>query len=151
MPILEQITKDFIQARKSGDANGVSTLSLLRAALKNREIELRGKGKELNDDIVLEVIVSEVKQRRDSIVSYAEAGRQDLVEQEESELSILKKYLPEQLSEEEIRTLVLEAISSTGATSVKEMGKVMGVLMPKVKGKADGGKVSAIVKGALSE
>ena len=97
----------------------------------------------------MSVVQKEAKQRRDSIEEFTKAGRQELADKEQKELEILQKYLPEQLSEEEIKKLVDEAISQTGASNISDMGKVMGALMPKIKGKADGSLVSKIVKESL--
>ncbi|HEX7042817.1 MAG TPA: GatB/YqeY domain-containing protein [Patescibacteria group bacterium] len=113
------------------------------------EIQKGGAGYEATDEDVLFVINKEAKQRRDSISEFEKAGRQELVDKEKAELKILETYLPEQLSEEEIKKLVDEAVSSTGASSPSDMGKVMGALMPKTKGKADGNLVSRLVRDAL--
>ena len=112
----------------------------------DKELE---KESQLEDDQIIDVISSEAKKRREAIVEFQKGSRQDLVEKEAEELEILGKYLPEQLPEEEIRKLVEEAISKTGAKEIKDMGKVMAELMPKVKGKAEGSLVSKIVKESL--
>ena len=104
----------------------------------------------LNDDEVISVISSEIKKRKDAIVLYKKGNRQELVDKEKKEIEILQKYLPEQLSLEEIRKLIEESIANVGATNIKEMGKVMADLAPKVKGKADGGEVSKIIKELLN-
>lgn len=126
-----------------------SVLRLLLSAINYYEIQKGGAGYEATDEDVLHVLQKEVKQRKESIEQFKAGGRQDLVDKETSELKLLETYLPEQMSEEEIRTLVKEAISQAGATSVQDMGKIMSALMPKVKGKADGGLVSKIVKEEL--
>lgn len=113
------------------------------------EIQKGGAGYEATDEDVLAVIQKEVKQRKDSIESYEKAGRQDLVDKEKAELSILETYLPKQMGEDEIGKLVEETIGEIGASSPADMGKVMSALMPKTKGKADGGMVSKIVKEKL--
>lgn len=123
-----------------------SVLRLLLSAINYYEIQKGGAGYEATDEDVLAVIQKEAKQRRDSIEQFKNAGRQELVDKETKELEILKKYLPEQMSNEEIKKLVIEAIKETNASSIQEMGKVMAALMPKIKGKADGGLVSRIVK-----
>ncbi|WP_316481234.1 GatB/YqeY domain-containing protein, partial [Enterococcus faecium] len=104
---------------------------------------------DLTEEEELTVLSREMKQRRDSLHEFEEAGRDDLAEKVKSEIVIVEKYMPEQLSDEEIRQLVQEAITQTGASSMKEFGKVMGAIMPKVKGKADGNQVNAIVKELL--
>ncbi len=149
-PMFEKIQTNLMDAQKSGDVVGVSTLRLLLSACKDRMIELRPLGKELDDGEVLGVIGKQVKQRRESIDEYEKGDRSDLVAKEQAELTILVAYLPTQLTAEEVRQLVDEAIKAIGAKSVAEMGKVMGVLAPKIKGKADGGEVSKMVKELLS-
>lgn len=143
-----KILEDLKTAMKSGDKVGTSVLRMLNSEIKNREID---KGASLSDDLVMDVIVSQVKKRRDSIEAYEKGGRQDLVEQEKSELDILSKYLPEQMSKDEIRKIVADAINELGAGNQSELGKVMGVLVPKLKGKADNTLVSRIVKEELSK
>jgi len=124
----------------------LSTIRLLNADIKNVEIM---KKAELTDEEVIAVIQRQIKSRKDSIEQYGKGGRRDLVEKEEKEAAVLLDYLPEQLSDEELKTLVEEAIRETGATSPKDMGKVMGALMPRVKGKAEGGRVSKMASELL--
>ncbi|MBI4091452.1 GatB/YqeY domain-containing protein [candidate division WWE3 bacterium] len=145
----EKFKNDLNVALKLGDELRVSTLRFLLSGVKNREIELRPLGKELTDDEVLNVLNKQVKQRNESIIEFEKAGREDLVEKESSELEILKTYLPEQMSEGQIQKLVDEALRETGGQSLSAMGKVMSVLMPKVKGRADGSVVSRIVREKL--
>jgi uncharacterized protein YqeY len=140
------IQEDTKTALKAGDKVRVGTLRLLSAAIKNREIEM---GKEATDDDVRAVAIKEAKRRRESIEAYRSAGREELAAAEEAELEILKPFLPEQLSEAELSALIDEALASTGATSPKEMGKVMGAVMAKAKGKADGTVVQELVKAKL--
>ena len=142
----ERLAADMKQAMKSKDKLKLSTIRLIRSEIKNAEIE---KGELLSEDEVTGVLARELKKRRESMVLYEEGGRPELVEKEGKEAAILEAYLPEQLSPEEVEAFVNEAIEATGAQSVKEMGKVMGVLMPKVKGRADGNVVSGIVKAKL--
>jgi len=142
----ERLADDMKEAMKSKDRLKLSTIRLVRAEIKNAEIE---KGESLNEDDVTGVLARELKKRRESMVLYEEGGRPELVEKEGKEAAILEEYLPEQLGHEEVEALVDEAIEATGAGSVKEIGKVMGVLMPKVKGRADGTVVSGIVKAKL--
>lgn len=146
MSLVNQIEQDLISALKSHDETQSSTLKLLKSAIKNKEIAL---GKELTDMDIQEIVVKEIKQRRDSITQYQQGGREDLVKKEQAELDILQNYLPEQLTEVEISKFVEEAIAKTNATSPSDMGKVMAALMPQVKGKADGSLVSQIVKEKL--
>ncbi len=136
-------------AMKDRDARRVGTLRLLVAALRNEEIAKMKKGEGLTDDEAIAVISREVKKRRDSIEQYGAAGRADLVTQEQAELDILSSYLPAQMGEDEVRTIVAATIAEVGATSTKDIGQVMKALMPKVKGKADGGMVNKIVKEKL--
>ena len=142
----ERLADDMKEAMKSKDRLKLSTIRLVRAEIKNAEIE---KGESLNEDDVTGVLARELKKRRESMVLYEEGGRPELVEKEGKEAAILEEYLPEQLGHEEVEALVDEAIEATGAGSVKEIGKVMGILMPKVKGRADGTVVSGIVKAKL--
>lgn len=144
----EQIEKDFIEAYKSHEELKVSVLRMLKSSIKNAEIE---KKTELNDSDVIAVIKKEVKQRKDSIEAYKEAGRNDSVEQENKEMELLSSYLPSQMSEEEIRTIAEEAITQTNASGMQDMGKVIGNIMQKHGDSVDGGTVSKIVKELLSK
>ncbi len=146
MPLIEKIEEDFKNALKSGERLKISVLRLLKSALKNKEIELQ---RPLTDDDCLSVISSQIKQRRDSIEQYDKAGRSDLAQNEKAELDILAGYLPRQLSQEEIDQLIMETIKEIGARGLKDMGAVMKVLMPKVKGGADGKIVNQRVKEIL--
>lgn len=146
----EQLSKDLITAMKAKDEVKVGVLRFLQSAIKNAIIEYRAKGKEMGDAEVLEVIAKQVKQRNDSIAQYKNGGREDLVQKEEAEKVILQSYLPAQMSEDEVCALVKEAVAATGAKGPQDMGKVMAVLMPKVKGKANGQMVSRLVKEALT-
>ena len=121
-----------------------------RARLASKRVKAGGAGYEASDEDVMSVIQKDAKQHNDSIEQFKNAGRQDLVDKEIKELEILKNYMPEQLNEEELRKLAKGAISQTGAKSINDMGKVMGILMPKLKGRADGSLVSKIVKENLS-
>ena len=127
-----------------------SVLRMLLSAINYYEIQKGGAGYEASEEDILGVIQNQAKQRRDSIEQFKAAGRQELVDKETKELEILSVYLPAQMTEEEITKLVKEAIAQTGASSMADIGKVMGALMPKVKGKADGNLVSGIVKKELS-
>ena len=148
--LIEKIQNDLTDAQKKKSELNVSTLRFLLSAVKNREIELRPLGKDISDIEVLPVIAKQAKQRKESIVEFQKAGRKDLVEKETAELSILESYLPAQLSEDEVRVLVDEAVSQTEASSISDVGKVMALLMPKVRGKVDGSLVSRLVKERFS-
>ena len=123
---------------------------MLLSAINYYEIQKGGAGYSASEEDVLSVVQTQVKQRRDSIEQFKNAGRQELADKEQKELEILQVFLPEQLSEEEVLKLVKEAISQTNANSITDMGKVMGALMPKVKGKTDGNLISSIVKKELT-
>lgn len=127
-----------------------SVLRMVLSAINYYEIQKGGAGYEATDEDVMAVIQKEAKQHNDSIEQFKNAGRQDLVDKETDELEILKQYLPEQMGKDEIRKIVDETISQTGAKSISDMGKVIGILMPKTKGRADGNLVSKIVKENLS-
>ena len=145
----QQIHEELVAAMKAHDEVKKSTLRMLFSAIQYCEMSKGKAGYEATDEDVLGVIQKEVKQRKDSIEQFEKGGRKDLVDKEKAELTLLETYLPKQMDENEVRDLVKEAISQSGTTSVSEMGKIMGVLMPKVKGKADGGLVSKIVKEEL--
>ena len=144
----ETIEQDLIEAMKSHTENVVSVLRMLKSAIHNAEIQ---KQKELADEDISGVIQSQIKQRNDSVDLYEKGNRQELAQKEKTEIEILKKYLPEQMDETQIREIVKKAISDTNAASIQDMGKVMGAIMPQVKGKADGSLVSKIVKEELSK
>ncbi len=144
---LQQTLKESMLAR---DALKTSVLRMLISAITYHEIQKGGAGYEATEEDVLKVIEKEAKQRKDSIEQFTAANRPELVEKEQQELALLQVYLPEQMGEEEITQLVKAAIAESGATTMQDIGKVMGALMPKVKGKADGGLVSKIVKEHLS-
>lgn len=165
MSLKEKIAEDFKKFLKEKKENEVSTLRMLNAAIFNKEKEKRyrlskekpdlkesdlEKESQLTDEEITEVIFSEVKKRKEAIVEFEKGKRQDLVEKERKEKEILKKYLPEQLSEEEIKKIAKEIIEKIKAEDMKDLGKVMGNLMPKLKGKAEGSLVSKIVKELLT-
>lgn len=147
MLLIEQINQDYIEALKAKDEVKVSTLRLVKGAIHNAEIEA---GKPLDETSVGQVIAKQNKQREESINEYKKGGREDLAQKEQAEIEILKKYLPQQLSDEKITEIVQKAIAETHASSIADMGKVMGKVMADAAGKADGGKVSQIVKEKLS-
>jgi uncharacterized protein len=142
----QRISDDMKSSMKSGDKRKLGVIRLLMAAIKQREVDERI---ELDNDQVLAVLDKMVKQRRDSIEQYEKAGRDELAAQEKFEIEVLQDYLPEALSEEEITDLIKQAMADSGAESMRDMGKVMGQLKPKLQGRADIGAVSAKVKQLL--
>lgn len=161
----EKIQNDLTEAVKKEEKLESLVLRSLSAAILNKEKEKRyklskekpdlkveelEKESQLTDEEVIEVISSEVKKRKEAILEFEKGKREDLVSKEKKELEILEKYLPEQLSEEEIKKIAEEAIKKIGATEIKDMGKVMAELMPQIKGRAEGAKVSQIVKELLT-
>lgn len=149
--MLKQQLKDQLkEAMIAKDSLKTSVIRFILSGITYYEIQKGGAGYDATDEDVMAVINKEAKQRKDSITEFEKAGRQELAEKEKAELSVLESYLPEQMGEEEVKTLVQDAVSSTGAAGPQDMGKVMGALMPKVKGKADGALVSRLVREALS-
>ena len=147
MNLKSVITEDMKNAMRSKDINRLGTIRLLLAAIKQKEVDERI---ELTDTQVITIVEKMIKQRKDSISQFTTAKRQDLVDQEMSELLLLETYLPAQLSEEEILAKVKQTIEASGAVGPQDMGKVISILKPELAGQADMGKVSAIVKAALS-
>jgi len=147
MSLQEQISAALKDAMRARDETKMTTLRLVLTAIKKREKEARSL---LEDQEVISVITSQIKQRRESIEQYRKAGREDLAQTEENELQILQGYMPEQVSEEEISTTLDEIIAEVGAVSMKDMGKVMKAAMAKLAGKAEGGAINAMVKAKLS-
>ena len=141
------ITNDMKLALKAQDKSALKAIRMILGAIKQKEIDERI---ELNDGQVMAVIQKMVKQRKDSISQFSDAGRTDLVEVEEAELSIINNYMPKQLSEAEIEVAVVKAISDSGADSMKDMGKLMGILKGQLNGQADMGLVSQLIKSKLS-
>jgi uncharacterized protein YqeY len=146
MSLKDRLLSDMRTAMKQRDSERKSVLSMARAAVLQIE---KDKKIELDDQGVIEVIAKEIKSRREAIELFKQGGRQDLVDKNEREIEILSEYLPPQLSEAEIRKLIQEIIAKTGAAGMKDMGKVMGAVMPQVKGKADGGTVNRLVNEML--
>ncbi|MCL0311651.1 GatB/YqeY domain-containing protein [Apilactobacillus sp. TMW 2.2459] len=146
MSIANSLMTDLKNAMKAHDKVKLTVVRMLKASLMNEKIKL---GHDLSDEEEITVVSREAKQHKESIDEFKEAGRDDLVEQQEAELSILKDYLPKQLSEDEINQVVSEAIEQVGASNMSDFGKVMGAVMPKVKGKADGNLVNQAVKSQL--
>ena len=147
MTLRERVNEDVKAAMKAREAERLGTLRLLTAALKQREVDERIT---LDDAGVVAVIEKMLKQRKDSIAQYEQAGRQDLADAEKREVAILSAYLPQQLSEAELAAAVAKAVAESGAKSPADMGKVMAIVKPLVAGKADMGKVSALVKARLA-
>jgi len=163
--IKETIKSDLSVSMKQDDEMGRSTLRMLLAAILSKEKEKRYKISKLEpglaevdlqkksglkDEEIIEVIFSEIKKRKDAVIMFRQGNRAELAEKEEKEIRILQKYLPEQISEEELKKMAKSAVDNVGAKSLKDMGKVMAEIMPKIKGKADAGSVSKIVKELLS-
>ena len=140
----QQLKEELKDAMLAKDAVRTSVLRMLISAIGYFEIQKGGAGYEATDEDVMAVIQKDVKQRKDSIEQFKAGNRQDLVDKETAELALLQKYLPEQMGKDEIKQLVTNAISQTGATSLQDIGKVMAVLMPQVKGKADGDRKSVV-------
>lgn len=160
----ERLKKDMVEAMKTGDRLKRMVLGTLWAAIKNRELNKRGsesrtvtdlvkweEAGQLNDEEVREVIASEVKKRKESVEQFTSGGRSDLAQQEQREIGVLSAYLPEQLGEDEIKREVRTAILQLGAKDPKEMGKVIGAVRAKLKGRVDGGLVSKIAKELISK
>lgn len=145
----QKIQEDLQSAMIARDDLRLSTLRMLKSAIQYYEIQKGGAGYEATDEDVIDVIGREIKKRKESIAMYKQGGREESAQNEQKELDILKSYLPEQMPEEEVRKLIEETIQQTGATSIQDMGKVMGALMSKIKGKADSSLVSNIVREAL--
>jgi uncharacterized protein YqeY len=143
----QNITDAMKTAMKAGEKKRLGVIRLIQAAIKQIEVDTR---EELDDTQVLAVLDKMVKQRRDSAQQYTDAGRDELAEQENYEITVLQEYLPEALGDDEIEALIRSAIADTGASSMQDMGKVMGVLKPKTQGRADMGAVSAKIKAILT-
>jgi uncharacterized protein len=146
LALIDDLNSALKEALKSRDELKLSAIRMIKASLKNKEIEMMGK---LTDEDILSTLSTMAKQRRESIEQYTNAGRTDLADRESRELEIIQSYLPKQLSAEEVDSLIRSAISEAGATSANDMGKVMKVLMPRVKGVADGKFVNQRVKELL--
>jgi len=146
MSLKDLLTEAMKAAMKAKQADRLSTIRQLRSAIKNKEIEL---GKELDDEAVISVIGTQVKQRREAAQMYRDNARPELADKEETELAVLQEYLPAQLSEDEIRTIVVEVIAEVGATTLKDLGKVMPQVMARTKGAAEGKLVNQLVRKEL--
>lgn len=148
MSLKERLQEDWKQALKAKEKSKAETISMARAAVLQVE---KTDGNKLSDEQVIEVLAKEVKQMREAILEFEKGNRQDLVDKANEEIEILLGYLPQQLSEEEISEIVRQAVDEVGAGSIKDMGKVMALIMPKTKGRADGKLVSQIVKQYLNK
>ena len=150
MSLKDQVSEDIKTAMKSKDKVRLETVRSIKKVLIEKESTIRGQGQEtLTEAQELEILIQLAKQRRDSIEQYQKAGREDLADQEKAELAIIEEYLPKQLSDEEVSVIIDEIITQVGASSAKDMGKVMGQAMQRLKGQADGKKVQELVKAKL--
>jgi uncharacterized protein YqeY len=151
MGLRDQINDSLKEAMKTGDKRRVSTLRLINSAIKDRDIQNRTQGPDagVSDTQIVEVLAKMVKQRQESLEIYEKAGRDELAAQEREEIRIIQSYMPKQLSEEEVKSVIAAVIKEVGATSVKDMGKVMGALKAKYSGQMDFAKAGAVIKGLL--
>ena len=143
MSLLNRLTEELKEALRAGNHIKLSVIRLLKSSIKNREIE---KMAPLTDEEIIDIIMTALKQRRESIEQFQKGGREDLVQKEKSELEVLQTFLPQQLSEEELVSEVQAVIREVGASSPKDMGKVMKIVMVRVRGRAEGARVSSLVK-----
>ena len=151
MSLKERIGEDIKSAMKARDKIRLETVRGIKKAILEKEVSLRPKGIDsLTEQQEIELLAQQAKQRRDSIEQFTKAGRDDLADKEKQELAILETYLPKQVDDSELESIVDEIIASVGATSAKDLGKVMGAAMKQLKGKADGKKIQALVKSKLS-
>ena len=146
----ERFTADMKEAMKAGDKGRLGAIRLIQAALKDKDIEARGAGKEpLSDEEILALLQKMVKQRQESIAMYEQGGREELAQQERNEVEVISSYLPKQMDEAETKAAIQAAIAETGAASMKDMGKVVGALRAKYAGRMDFAKASGLVKDML--
>ncbi len=143
MTIYEQLKADMVEAMKSKDKNTLTVIRMVKSAMDLEHID---KKRELNDELAIDVLSKEVKTRRESLECFKEAGRNDLVESLEQELAVLEKYLPQPLSLEEVEAIIADAVKEVNPTSMKDMGRIMGIVTPKVKGRFDLKQVSTMVR-----
>jgi hypothetical protein len=148
MSLLDRLNDDMKQAMKNKEKEKLTTIRMVKSALQNEGIKLQQQS--LSEEDELTVLTRELKQRKDSLLEFEKAGREDLVDKIKGEIAVLEEYLPQQLSEEELTAVIKQAIADTGAASKADMGKVMGAVIPKVKGKADGSLVNKLVSQLLS-
>ena len=147
MILVETLDKEIIEAMKAKDSVCLATLRGVKGAMKLQSIDHK---KEINDELLIDVVSKEIKTRNESIKEFEKGGRQDLIDKTEAEIKILSKYLPEQLSEEEIVNIINQVFEEVNPSGIKDMGKVMGIVTPKVKGKADMSVVSALIRNKLN-
>lgn len=150
MALHQRLVDEMKEAMRTGDTDRVSVIRLLRSAIKNKEID-KGKGQQLTDEEILQVISSALKQRKESIEQFEKGGRRDLVDKETKELAILHSFLSQQISDDDLRIKIKEAIAQSGAAEVKDMGKVMKLLVPQLVGRAEGSKISQMVRECLGQ
>jgi uncharacterized protein YqeY len=146
MSLKQKLQEDLKSSMKNKDTVRKSVVTLIRASIKQSEVDNRV---ELEDEDIIDIISKQLKQRKDVLVQFKDAKREDLVSEAEAEIEVLKEYLPQQLSEEELNEIVKSTISELGATSMKDMGKIMSAMKPKVKGRADGKLINELVKNNL--
>jgi uncharacterized protein YqeY len=149
MALRDDFTASLKEAMKAGDKLKTSTLRLINSALKDREIEARGAGKTLSEDDILALLQKMVKQRQESLKIYTEAGRTDLAEQEQGEIAVIQSFLPQQMDASEVSAALDSVIAEIGASSIKDMGKVMAVLKERFAGRMDFGAASGAIKAKL--
>lgn len=147
MSLQEKLVQDMKSAMKSGDKLALETIRMLRSQIQNASL---GKSEPLSDDEVMQILTKEVKRRQESVQMYSDGGRQDLADREQAEMELIQAYLPEQLDEAALTEIIDEILRQTGVISMKEIGRVMGQLMPKIKGRADGKLAQEIVKQKLN-
>lgn len=147
MNLVETLDKEIIEAMKAKDSVRLATLRGVKGAMKLQSIDHK---KEINDELLIDVVSKEIKTRNESIKEFEKGGRQDLIDKTEEEIKILSKYLPEQLSEEEIVNIINQVFEEVNPSGIKDMGKVMGIVTPKVKGKADMSVVSTLIRNKLN-
>jgi len=150
MSLRERFTQEMKDAMKGGDKSRLAAIRMIQAALKDRDIEARGAGKEVSEEDILALLQKMVKSRQESLAMYEQAGREDLAATERGEIAVIQSFLPAQMSDEDVKAAIAAAITETGATVMKDMGKVVGVLKAKFTGQMDFAKASALVKAALN-
>ena len=150
MSLRERFTQEMKDAMKGGVKSRLAAIRMIQAALKDRDIEARGAGKEVSEEDILALLQKMVKSRQESLAMYEQAGREDLAATERGEIAVIQSFLPAQMSDEDVKAAIAAAITETGATAMKDMGKVVGVLKAKFTGQMDFAKASALVKAALN-
>jgi uncharacterized protein YqeY len=150
MSLRQRFTEEMKTAMKGGDKARLAAIRMIQAALKDRDIEARGAGKDVSEEDILALLQKMVKSRQESLAMYEQAGREDLAAQERSEIAVIQGFLPAQMSDDDVKAAIAAAIAETGAASMKDMGKVVGALKAKFTGQMDFAKASALVKAALN-